>query len=174
MTEYFEVVDEKDNVIGKARREECHSETKLLHRSIGIIITNSKGEFLFQKRSMRKDTDPGRWVVGVGGHVDSGESYGRAAEREAAEEIGIACRPRFAFKILVEMKGEREMASVYTCTHNGPFRANREEIDGLKFIPKARVIRMLKSGRMAEFDMQIMRRFFGGNAYKTTGNKGKR
>jgi|GEM_PF-255152 len=158
--EYFDLVDEKDRIIGKASREECHSGSRLLHRAIGIIIINSKGEFLFQKRSMGKDMDPGRWAVGVGGHVDSGESYERAAEREATEEIGITCKPRFTFKILVEMKAEREMANIYTCRHDGPFSFNKEEIEGLKFIPKAKAIEMMKSGRMTEFDMQIMRRFF--------------
>jgi len=161
MVEYFDVVDSRDKVIGRARREECHSGKMLLHRAIGIIITDSRGEFLFQKRSMKKDTDPGRWAVGVGGHVDADESYEQAAKREAVEEVGIRCKPKFVFKSLVEMKSEIEMVSVYTCKHDGLFSINKEEADELKFISNAKVRDMLKSGKMTEFDTQIMRRFFG-------------
>ena len=161
MIEYFDVVDSRDKIIGKASREECHSGKKLLHRAICIIITNSKDEILFEKRSKKKDMDPGKWAVGVGGHVDAGESYERAAEREGREEIGIACKPRFPFKTLVEMKAETEIANVYTCRHEGPFNINKEEVDELKFIPKVKVIEMVKSDKLTEFDMHIMRRFFG-------------
>jgi isopentenyldiphosphate isomerase len=161
MVEYFDVVDPEDKVIGKASREECHSGKMLLHRAIIILITNSSGEFLFQKRSMKKDMDSGRWAIGVAGHLDAGEGYEQAAKREAMEEVGIGCKPTLAFKMLAQMKTEREMVSIYTCRHDGPFRINEEEADELKFMDKAKVMEMLKSGKMTEFDTQIMKRFFG-------------
>lgn len=81
MAELFDVVDENDNIIGRATREECHSNPKLMHRASIILIFNSKGELLLQKRSMNKDTNPGKWANSVAGHVDPGESYEETAKR---------------------------------------------------------------------------------------------
>ena len=101
MTEYFDIVDECDKVIGKASRDKCHKDG-LLHRGIYIIITNSKKEILLQKRSMKKDLYPGLWTTSVSGHVDCGESYEKAAHREMKEEIGTTGKLneilKFSFK----------------------------------------------------------------------------
>ena len=68
--EWFPLVDEEGNVIGKATRIECHSGSKLLHPVIHLHIFNSAGDLLLQKRSMRKDIQPGKWDPAVGGHVE--------------------------------------------------------------------------------------------------------
>ena len=52
--EIFDVIDENNKVIGKATRKEVHAKG-LLHRAVHILIVNSKGEMLLQKRSMTKD-----------------------------------------------------------------------------------------------------------------------
>ncbi len=56
--EHFDVVNDEDKVIGKAPRDECHAKG-LLHRASHILILNSEGKILFQKRSMEKDLYPG-------------------------------------------------------------------------------------------------------------------
>ena len=53
-TEIFDIVDECDEVIGSASREEVHRKG-LKHRSVHLVF-NRKGEVLLQKRSMQKDT----------------------------------------------------------------------------------------------------------------------
>ena len=40
MPEYFDIVDENDNIIGKAPRQQCHSNPKLIHRGIFVIVEN--------------------------------------------------------------------------------------------------------------------------------------
>ena len=50
-----------------------------------IIIQNNKGEFLIQKRSVRKD---GTWAL-TGGHPKSGESSLEGILTEVKEEIGL-------------------------------------------------------------------------------------
>ena len=44
MTEYFDVINEKDEVVGKATREECHKKG-LLHRAVHIILVSKKARF---------------------------------------------------------------------------------------------------------------------------------
>jgi len=68
--EYFPLVDEWGNVIGKATRQECHSGSFLLHPVVHLHILNNRGELYLQKRVMNKDIQPGKWDTSVGGHVD--------------------------------------------------------------------------------------------------------
>ena len=49
------IIDEDDNIIGEDSRENIHRKG-LLHREIHVWIYNKKGEILFQKRSITKDT----------------------------------------------------------------------------------------------------------------------
>ena len=53
MSEIFDIIDQNDNVIGQASREETHKKG-LLHRVVDIFIFNSQGEILLQKRSEKK------------------------------------------------------------------------------------------------------------------------
>ena len=51
--EYFDLIDDATGeVIGRARRSECHGNPKLLHRSVRIMICHPDGKsMLLQKRS---------------------------------------------------------------------------------------------------------------------------
>ncbi len=159
MAEYFEVVDENDRVIRKATRVECHSNKNLIHRGVTILVLNSSGHVLLEKRSMKKDLYPGYWGL-VAGHVSPRESYKEAARREMAEEIGTKCELRLLFKTLLRMTEETEMEAVFSCTHEGPFKVNREESDEVRFFPKEEVMKMLDAGKIPDGDARILARFF--------------
>ena len=88
-TEWFPLVNEEGETIGKATRKECHSGRKLLHPVIHLHIFNKDGDLYLQKRSMNKDIQPGKWDTAVGGHIDYGESVEEALRREVREELGI-------------------------------------------------------------------------------------
>ncbi|MEN8724141.1 MAG: NUDIX domain-containing protein, partial [Lentimonas sp.] len=86
--ELFDVVDAEDTVLRIETRSVVHRE-KLFHRAVHVFVFNTKGELYLQRRSMTKDTAPGKWVSSCSGHVDSGEEYDQAAPRELGEEIGL-------------------------------------------------------------------------------------
>lgn len=88
-TEYFPVIDEEGNVVGRATRKECHSGSKILHAAVHLHVFNSAGDLYLQKRAEWKDIQPGKWDTSVGGHVDFGESVEMALHREAREELGL-------------------------------------------------------------------------------------
>ncbi len=131
--EIFDIVDSNDKVIGKATRQECHSNKKLMHRGVDIFIFNSKGQLLLQKRSMKKDLYPGVWASSASGHLDSGETYEEAAERELKEELGIKTKfaPLAKYKCILEKESEIDM--LFIGRHDGPFSISREEIDEARF-----------------------------------------
>ncbi len=90
--EIFDVVDAEDRVIRQATRKEVHAE-QLWHRATHVLVFNAAGKVFLQKRSMSKDSSPGRWDSSCSGHLDTGEDYRTAAVRELFEEIGISAKP---------------------------------------------------------------------------------
>ena len=65
-TEFFPLVNEAGETIGRASRAECHNGSKLLHPVVHLHIFNHQGDLLLQKRSMKKDIQPGKWDTAVG------------------------------------------------------------------------------------------------------------
>ena len=59
------------------------------HRAAHIWIVGSDGRFLIQRRSLRKENNPGLWDVSAAGHLSAGESAVDAAVRETFEELGL-------------------------------------------------------------------------------------
>jgi isopentenyl-diphosphate delta-isomerase len=128
MDEYFIVVDEDDKVVGKATRTECHSDRRLIHRSICIFVVNNRNEVFLQKRSLSKDLYPGYFTGSATGHVNYGEDYDEAARRELKEELGIETPLLQLGKAKNFAKDEREISMLYICRHNGPINFNTKEI----------------------------------------------
>src|SRR5687768_1179087 len=93
--EIFDVVNERDEVIGQLARKEVHRQG-LKHRAVHVLIFNAGGEIFLQKRSLKKDNHPGVWDSSASGHVDAGEEYDPCAIREAGEELGVRleCAPK--------------------------------------------------------------------------------
>ncbi len=86
--EIFDVVNERDEVIGQAPREQVHRQG-LKHRAVHIFLFDPAGRLFIQKRAASKDTFPGRYDSSASGHVDSGEQYDDCAVREVQEELGL-------------------------------------------------------------------------------------
>lgn len=53
------------------------------------IVDPSSSTVLLQKRSMTKDTFPGRLDISSAGHVEAGTSLTKTAQLELAEELGV-------------------------------------------------------------------------------------
>ena len=64
----------------------------LWHRIARVVCTDGSGNYLLQKRGQNEFSYPGCWDTTASGHVDLGESYRQAAQREAMEEIGLQGR----------------------------------------------------------------------------------
>jgi isopentenyl-diphosphate delta-isomerase len=87
-TEYLDVVNEQDIVIGKETRKKVH-EVGLWHRGVHVFLYNEKGEILIQKRSADRSSSPSLLDCSVSEHVQAGESYQDAAIRGLKEELRI-------------------------------------------------------------------------------------
>jgi len=88
MTADIVYVDEDDKPISYGSIGEAHR-SSAIHRIVRIVLRNTKGEYLLQKRATNKGSWPNTWDHSAGGHVDKGEDYMVAAKRELEEEIGV-------------------------------------------------------------------------------------
>src|ERR1035441_195318 len=112
--ETFDVVNERDEVVGRNTRREVHARG-LRHRAVHVLVFGSDGRIFLQKRSMTKDTFPGAWDSSASGHLDSGEDFDACAVRELGEELGLrtAAPPRRLFKIAACVETGQEFVRVY-------------------------------------------------------------
>jgi isopentenyldiphosphate isomerase len=128
--EIFDVVNERDEVIGQRARRDVH-QLGLQHRAVHVLVFNARGDVFLQKRSLAKDCFPGAWDSSASGHLDQGEDYDACAVRELREEIGLALTqpPERLFKIAACPETGQEHVWVYRCEAEGPFSLHPEEIE---------------------------------------------
>ncbi|MDV3278269.1 MAG: NUDIX domain-containing protein [Nitrososphaerales archaeon] len=138
MPEYFDVVDEEDNVIDRRPGRECVKEG-LLHRAIAAFLFDSKGEVYLQRRADSMLWYPGSWTISCTGHVSSGETYTKAARREVKEELGLDCEltslgkvlsPKWKYRGIVEW----EYLCIFESVVSDPITLSDETKEGM-FLP---------------------------------------
>ena len=128
--EFFDIVNERDEPVGRASRREAHARG-LRHRAVHILIWNAAGRVFLQQRSRTKDVAPGLWDSSCSGHVDAGEEYDVSARRELGEELGLRLEqpPRRWFFVEAGPQTGQEFVWVYRLSHEGPFVLAPAEID---------------------------------------------
>ena len=129
-SEWFPVVEPSGLVVGRARRSYCHSGNNPLHPVIHIHIIDRFSRIYLQKRSMKKDIQPGRWDTAVGGHVSYGEGILEAVYREAFEELGFTeFNPIHIETYLFESEIEKEMVNVFGVVGSYELHPDLDEVD---------------------------------------------
>jgi len=147
--ELLPVVDEKGNIVSRARRSECHfnKEKKLLHPVVHMHVINSSGEIFLQHRPENKEVQPGKWDVSVGGHISYGESIEEALKRETKEEIGLTeFNARFIRRYIWETEIEKEMVFTFICQTDQNIQINNSELSGGRYWNLKEVEKLRRKG----------------------------
>jgi len=127
-TEMFDVVDERNEVIGQKPRGEVHAQG-LLHRAVHVFVFDKHGQVYLQLRSHLKDVHPLTWDSSAAGHLDVGESYATCVLREVKEELGIEVESTLkAADIPATERTGMEFVELHTAQHNGPMKYAPDEI----------------------------------------------
>lgn len=145
--EWFPLVNEEGEVVGKATRRECHSGSKLLHPVVHLHIFNNDGALYLQKRSEHKDIQPGKWDTAVGGHIDYDESVMDALCRESKEELDVKdFIPVFLYRYIFESEIERELVYTFKTIYTGLIKPDLNEVETGRFWSIDEINTKIKSG----------------------------
>ncbi|MEI9920311.1 MAG: isopentenyl-diphosphate Delta-isomerase [Bacteroidota bacterium] len=131
------LVDENDNAIGTMEKMEAHRKG-LLHRAFSILVFNSKGQMLLQKRSWKKYHSGGLWTNACCSHPQPDENIESAMRRKLKQEMGIDAIPEFSHKFIYKTAlennlTEHEYDHVYIARYDGEPQINRDEVDEWRF-----------------------------------------
>lgn len=134
--ELVDVVDDAGCTVGTVTRREMRAR-RLPHRSVYLLVFNSRGELFIHLRTADKDVYPSHWDVAIGGVLAAGEPFDAGARREASEELGVALHPVALFPLRYADTKNVVHGMVYRAHHDGPFRLQPEEIVRGEFLPLA-------------------------------------
>ena len=148
--EYFDICDDNGWCVGgTVSRTDAHRDG-ICHRTAHIWIVrdnNGKKEVLLQKRSMDKDSFPGRFDTSSAGHIQAGDGPLDSACREMNEELGIKAEPgnlEFIGKFRISYEKQfhdvlfkdNEVAFVYLYTDSVDIDSlvlQKEEVDAVEW-----------------------------------------
>ncbi len=112
MAEYFDILDENGNKIGKTKlRTEVHRDGDW-HKAVHIWIFNDKNEVLLQRRSKNKDSNPNKLDISSAGHLSAGDDSLTGAIRELKEELNLDVKPE-ELMFIDTLKHSRKYTSTF-------------------------------------------------------------
>ncbi len=156
--EWFPIVLPSGLVVGRARREYCHSGARPLHPVVHLHIIDRFSRIYLQKRSMSKDIQPGKWDTAVGGHVSYGESIIEAVYREASEELGFTeFNPVYLESYEFTSEIEHELVNVFAAVGNYELYPDHDEVDEGKWWELAEIDAGIDNGLFTpNFESEFM------------------
>lgn len=132
----------------------------LLHRASYVIVTNSKGEILVQKRSDRKDLYPSYFDPTTGGVVTENESYEQNAFRELEEEVGITgVTLKSLFDIHFENEYVKVWGHVFLTTYDGTIKPMDGEVVDFFFLEPEELKTFMKQEHIMPDGEMVIKRY---------------
>jgi isopentenyl-diphosphate delta-isomerase len=137
LEEMIVLVDADDRIIGTGAKIETHRKGAL-HRAFSVVVWNSAGRLLLQKRATRKYHSGGLWTNACCGHPRPEEEIGAAACRRLEEEMGFACTlsPLGVITYRAELDGgmtEHELVHVFRGLHDGKVVPDASEAEDYRW-----------------------------------------
>lgn len=163
------LVNDKNEETGTASRAEMRA-GNLIHRATYIMVFNRSGELFVQKRTMQKDIYPGYYEIAAGGVVLAGESYEESARRELQEELGVTSDTLTChFDHFHDDGSNRVWGRVYSCTAQGPFDLQKEEVESGKFMSLNRTLTLTGKLPFCPDGVDILHRYIRENTSHPSG-----
>jgi isopentenyldiphosphate isomerase len=143
------VVDADNRFVRWEARRTIH-EQRLVHRSVHIVVFDTQGRLLVQRRHRDKQTYPLHWDTSCAGHVEEGDYlagpdddldrvYEAVAARELHEELGISAPLRRLARLPPEPGVHYEQVQLFACTSDGPFALQADEVDEIRLVRRDEV-----------------------------------
>lgn len=132
------LVDEQDEIVGKASKLDAHREG-WLHRAFSVFIFNDHGEWLIHQRANDKYHSAGLWSNTCCSHPSVGEETIAAASRRLKEEMGLTCDlfPLYSFQYRIQFDNqliEHELDHVFVGQTNQVPTPNPLEVKDWRYV----------------------------------------
>lgn len=132
------LVDDNDNEVGQMEKLEAHK-VGALHRAFSVLIMNTKGEMLIQKRARTKYHSAGLWSNACCSHPTGNDTLKNEAQKRLMEEMGIhtslVFQYSFIYKTALENNlTENEFDHVFLGVFDGAPILNKEEAEDWKYV----------------------------------------
>lgn len=163
--EYLDLVDQNDNVIGKKRHSEVYAEYLSNFRVVNAFVVNSKGEIWIPRRATNKRIFPLCLDMGMGGHVESGESYEYVLKCGTGEELNVDT-DKTSVRLLGHLTPQKDGVSAYMNVYEIKMDevSNYNESDFVEYFwltPKA-LFERLTNGDKTKGDLpKLVKIFYG-------------
>jgi len=167
MDEYLDLVNARDEIIGKKLRSEIYSEGLSNFRVVNAFLVNSKGQLWIPRRSPNKRLFPSSLDMSMGGHVESGEQYEQAFKRELTEELNMDA-DEICWKLLGYLTPQVDSVSAFMkvyeiSTDVTPQYNHQDFTESFWFFP-AELLRRIEAGDPSKSDLPILiRKFYTDN-----------
>ncbi|MEA5567592.1 NUDIX hydrolase [Anabaena sp. UHCC 0399] len=154
--EILDIVDESDCVIGQKKRSEIYSQGLCNFRVVNAFVVNSLGQLWIPRRSAQKRIFPLCLDVSMGGHVESGESYEDALQRELKEELNLKL-DNVDFRLLGYLRPHQHQVSafmkVYEIKLDDNPNYNQNDFIESFWLSPSELIEWLNKGEPAKSDL---------------------
>lgn len=135
MTNEVIILVDKDNyVIGHSPRSKVRFGVDY-HRATYILVFNTEGQLIIQKRTLNKAFCPGWYGITTGGVVSIGEEYLESAHRELKEELGFDAPLKEHGAFYTEGERFKIWGELYSCvydeTSHGPLNLQPNEVSSV-------------------------------------------
>ena len=155
-----------------------------MHKAIMVLVLNTGGDVLLQKRSPKKMLWPLFWDVTCASHPHEGEGYVASGERRLREELGFSVPLRLLGDFYYEAKYqevgiEREICGFLVGVYEGKVDINREEVAEVEWIGLESLLNEVEKpagrNRYTPWLMIGVRKFAGSlRRYRDSGAQGDR
>jgi len=162
--EILDLVDDNDNVIGQMARNDVYKRGLKNFRVINVFLKNDKAELWIPRRTAQKSLFPLHLDLSTGGHVESGESYDEAMQREVLEEINLDVNT-VEYTTLGHLKPNEHDVSAFMKvyeikTNTSPNFNSDDYVEGNWMMPK-NVLARLENGDKGKSDLpKIIKHFY--------------
>ncbi len=132
------VVDENNLFVRWESRAAIHQQ-RLPHRSVHVLVFDSAGCLVIQRRHPEKDNNPDAWDVSCAGHVEESDYtgspdenldqvYADVAARELQEELGIMAALAELGRFAPIPDVHYEQIRLYRAESDGPYVIQEDEV----------------------------------------------
>lgn len=147
------VVDAANRFVRWEARRSIH-EQRLVHRSIHVLLFDTQGRLLIQRRHHTKQTYPRFWDISCAGHVEESdylagpddrldEVYANVAARELEEELGVKAPLTLLGRFPPKAGVHYENIALYRAVSDGPYVLQPDEVEEHRLLARADVARFL-------------------------------